>query len=80
MEDDYTLRELGADEAKIFVNAVAVAGVSLLTGAVVSIFFPVTIAGALTILAVSNFSVFIADKSTGFEKKLIERVVNEFDK
>lgn len=74
--DDYTLRELGVDEAKLLVNAIAVAGLALVAGI---IFSPVTIAGTLTILALSNFGVWLADKNTDFEKKLIEALIDEID-
>ncbi len=75
LTDDYTLKELGVDEAKILVNAVAVAGVAL----VFSPMFGATVVGALSLLALSSFAVWAVDKLTDFEKNLIEAVIDEFD-
>lgn len=76
----YTLEQLGVDEAKIIVNTIAVAGVSLFLGSIAAASAPITVPISLGILVVSNFLVWIADKGTNFEKILIEAVVSEFDK
>ncbi|EIA1590349.1 PAAR domain-containing protein [Vibrio parahaemolyticus] len=76
LTDDYTLKELGVDEAKILVNAVSTATLAYTLGLV---FAPVTVAGTLSVLAVSGFAIWFADKETDFEKQLVEAVVDEFD-
>ncbi|HIF9106472.1 TPA: PAAR domain-containing protein [Photobacterium damselae] len=80
LTDTYTLEQLGVDEAKIIVNTIAVAGVSLFLGSIAAASAPITVPISLGILVVSNFLVWIADKGTNFEKILIEAVVSEFDK
>ncbi|HIF9097007.1 TPA: hypothetical protein ACX6PR_001323 [Photobacterium damselae] len=84
MEDDSTLRELGVDEAKILVNAVAVAGLSLFFGSIATtvatvMAAPVTIPVSLGILIVVNFTVWWIDKETDFEKTLVKAIVDKFD-
>ncbi|ALR91688.1 hypothetical protein [Vibrio alginolyticus] len=84
LTDDYTLKELGVDEAKILVNAVAVAGTALVIGKIVAfgaglLSLPVTVPVSLSILALSGFGVWFIDKETDFEKNLVEAVVDEFD-
>lgn len=74
LTDDYTLRELGVDEAKLLVHAVAVAGVALVGG----LFVPPTVVASLMVLAVSSAIVWGVDKLTDFETKLVEAVVDEF--
>lgn len=76
LTDDYSLKQLGVDEAKLLVNVVAVAGVSLLAGAFIAV---PTVTAALTILALASFTVWAVDKATDFQKKLIEAVIDEFD-
>ncbi len=77
LTDDYTLKKLGIDEAKLLVNAVVVAGVAYTLGL---IFAPVTIAGGLFVLAVASGSVWLLDKTIDFEEKLVKAVVDELDK
>ncbi|MGD8116476.1 PAAR domain-containing protein [Vibrio sp. TRT 29B02] len=84
LTDDYTLRELGVDEAKLLVNAVSVAGTALVLGKIVAfgaglLSLPVTVPVYLSILAFSAFGVWLIDKETDFEKRLVEAVVDEFD-
>ncbi|EOA3786202.1 hypothetical protein ACH0R5_004341 [Vibrio vulnificus] len=84
LTDDYTLRELGVDEAKLLVHAVSVAGTALVLGKIVAfgaglLSLPVTIPVSLSILAFSAFGVWFIDKETDFEKRLVEAVVDEFD-
>ncbi|EJB8445042.1 PAAR domain-containing protein [Vibrio parahaemolyticus] len=74
LTDDYTLRELGVDEAKLLVHAVAVVGVALVGG----LFVPPTVVASLMVLAVSSAIVWGVDKLTDFETKLVEAVVDEF--
>ncbi|ELB2105377.1 PAAR domain-containing protein [Vibrio parahaemolyticus] len=84
LTDDYTLEKLGVDEAKLLVNAVAVAGTALVIGKIVAfgaglLSLPVTVPVSLCILAFSGFGVWFIDKETDFEKKLVEAVIDEFD-
>ncbi|HIF9137415.1 TPA: hypothetical protein ACX6QO_001914 [Photobacterium damselae] len=75
MEDDYTLRELGVDEAKIFVNVVAVAGVAF---ALNFFFAPITVVGELIILACASGGVWGVDKVTDFESNLLGAAINAY--
>ncbi len=75
LEDDYTLRELGVDEAKILVNAIVVAGVAF---ALNFFFAPVTIVGELIILASASGGVWGVDKVTDFESNLLGAAINAY--
>ncbi|HGS4675822.1 MULTISPECIES: hypothetical protein [Vibrio] len=79
VNDEYTLAKLGVDEAKLFVHALTVAGVSLAAGSLVALVTPVTFLVGSSILVLSNLTVWGVDKWTGFESKLIEVVVDTFD-
>ncbi|HIF9110401.1 TPA: PAAR domain-containing protein [Photobacterium damselae] len=79
LEDDYTLRELGVDEAKIFVNAVAVAGISFGVVTIVGLVTPVTVVVGLSSLVLSSLIVWGVDKVSDFERILVETVIDEFD-
>ncbi|MCG9783195.1 hypothetical protein L1D52_12615 [Vibrio brasiliensis] len=66
------------------VNAVSVAGTTLVLGKIVAfgaglLSLPVTVPVSLSILAFSAFGVWLIDKDTDFEKRLVEAVVDEFD-
>lgn len=74
VNDEYTLKKLGVDQAKIFVNILTVSGLAL--GAVY--LFPILGATALysgVTLVVSSAVVWTVDKLTDFERKLIETVL-----
>ncbi|WP_336936453.1 PAAR domain-containing protein [Vibrio cholerae] len=79
VNDEYTLAKLGVDQAKLFVHAFTVAGVSLAAGSLVALVTPVTFLVGSSILVLSNLTVWGVDKWTGFESKLIEVVVDTFD-
>ncbi len=83
LTDDYTLRELGVDEAKILVNAVSVATMAYVLGVVAGATLSAPVAGSvvvgLGILAIASGLVWGIDKMTDFQKTLIETVVDEFD-
>ncbi|EIO4563794.1 PAAR domain-containing protein [Vibrio parahaemolyticus] len=83
LTDDYTLKELGVDEAKILVNAVSVATMSYVLGLVASATFSVPVASSvvvgLGILAIANGLVWGIDKMTDFQETLVEAVIDEFD-
>ncbi|MEZ9443216.1 S-type pyocin domain-containing protein [Vibrio sp. 10N.222.54.F12] len=74
VNDEYTLKKLGVDQAKIFVNILAVSGLAI--GAVY--FFPILGATALysgVTLVISSTVVWTVDKLTDFESKFIEKVL-----
>ena len=84
LTDDYTLRELGIDQAKLIINVATVAGVSLLLGKVVTagaaVFSaPVTVPVTLGVLVFSSFTVWYLDKETDFQKKLVEAVLERIN-
>ncbi|ASA58320.1 hypothetical protein BSQ33_19755 [Vibrio gazogenes] len=74
VNDEYTLRKLGVDEAKLFVHAIAVAGLALGLGMTFPA-FAATVVGRLTLLVISSATVWVADKWTDFEKKLVNKVL-----
>ena len=76
LNDEYTLRKLGVDQAKLLVNLFAVAGTALIIGTVV---VPTTILATGVILVLSSFLVWGAEQSTQFESKLVELVIGAFD-
>ncbi|PQJ85220.1 hypothetical protein BTO22_13285 [Aliivibrio sifiae] len=74
VNDEYTLKKLGVEQAKIFVNILAVSGLAV--GAVY--LFPILGATALysgVTLVISSTVVWTVDKLTDFESKLIEKVL-----
>ncbi|WP_306332018.1 PAAR domain-containing protein [Vibrio injensis] len=75
VNDEYTLRQLGVDEAKLFVHALAVAGTALAIGAAIPV--TVGVAGTLTILCVSNFIVWGVDKVTDFESRILTYFIGQ---
>ncbi|MEZ9546031.1 MULTISPECIES: hypothetical protein [Vibrio] len=76
LNDEYTLKQLGIDEAKLLVNVLAVAGTALVIGTVVA---PTTILATGVILVLSSLLVWGADQKTQFESKLVESVLGTFD-
>ena len=72
LNDEYLLRDLGVDEAKILVNALIVAGVSVGVGMLFSV---TAVVGIGLTLAVSSFVIWGADRWFDFEKILIEKVL-----
>lgn len=76
VNDEYTLEKLGVEQAKLFVHAVLVAGTAFAIGAAI----PVTlgVVGTLTIICISNFAVWMVDKVTNFEEKMIEAAIGVF--
>ncbi len=74
LNDEYTLKKLGVDEAKIFVNILATSALALGAAAM----FPVLASTALmsgVTLVVSSAVVWTVDKLTSFEEKLVNKVV-----
>lgn len=76
LNDEYTLKQLGIDEAKLLINVLAVAGTALVIGTVVA---PTTILASGVILVLSSLLVWGADQKTKFESKLVESVLGTFD-
>ncbi|SIO96608.1 hypothetical protein VSP9026_04411 [Vibrio spartinae] len=76
VNDEYTLRKLGIDEAKLLVNAFAVASGQLLASAIIA---PQTVVAKLAILVIVSFGVWAVDKVTDFEKKIVEKTIETFD-
>lgn len=83
LTDDYTLRELGVDQAKLLVNAVSVATLAyvlgVVTGATLSVPVASSVVVSLAILAISSGIVWGVDKLTDFQEKLVDAVIDEFD-
>lgn len=78
LDDEYTLKDLGVDEAKLLVNVLAVAGTALIVGAA----FPVlatTVVGSGVILVGSSLSVWTLDQATDFEKKSVEKILEALE-
>ncbi|MEZ9441438.1 S-type pyocin domain-containing protein [Vibrio atlanticus] len=78
LNDEYTLKQLGIDEARLFVNIFAAAALGFaIAGA-----FPIyasAVVGARVIIIGSNLAVWGIDKLTGFSNKLVNEVVEAFD-
>lgn len=75
VNDESTLEKLGVEQAKLFVHAIAVAGVALGAGLVFT-GVAATVAGKVAILVLSNTFVWGVDKWTDFEKKIIEQTTS----
>ncbi|NUW66939.1 hypothetical protein [Vibrio coralliilyticus] len=74
VNDEYTLKELGVDQAKMLMQILLASGLALGAAAL----FPVVASTAMysgITLVVSNAVVWTVDKITDFEKKLIEKVL-----
>lgn len=78
LNDEYMFKELGLDQAKLLVNALAVAGAGLFFASLVPA-FAATAVGAGLILVGASFSVWVVDKFTDFEKKTVNKVLELLD-
>ncbi len=76
LDDEYTLKDLGVDEAKLLVNVLAVAGTALAIG---TLAVPTTVLGAAMILVSASLFIWTVDQTTDFEKKLLDLVLENFD-
>ncbi|MEZ8292424.1 hypothetical protein AB6D11_01075 [Vibrio splendidus] len=76
LNDEYTLRELGVDQAKLLVHTIAVAGTALMIGTLAA---PTTILAGAVILVVAGLGVWTLDQMTDFEKILVNTVLDQFD-
>ncbi len=66
------------EDAKLFVGVIAKAGLSLV-GAFLAPEIAVTVAGGLIIMVIASGAVWITDKWTDFEAKLIEKGLEVWD-
>ncbi|EGQ7796279.1 hypothetical protein RG677_004802 [Vibrio parahaemolyticus] len=76
LNDEYTLKDLGVDEAKLLVNVLAVAGTALAIG---TLAVPTTVLGTAMILVSASLFIWTVDQATDFEKKLVDLVLENFD-
>ncbi|EHK7403225.1 PAAR domain-containing protein [Vibrio parahaemolyticus] len=76
LDDEYTLKDLGVDEAKLLVNVLAVAGTALAIG---TLAVPTTVLGTAMILVSASLFIWTVDQTTDFEKKLVDLVLENFD-
>ncbi|MBU2896417.1 hypothetical protein [Vibrio hepatarius] len=80
LNDEYTLKQLGIDEAKLLVgvlSSTALAGGILGVLAVASI--PVTFLAGTIIIIGSSFAVWTIDKTTDFQNKIVEGAIESFN-
>lgn len=80
LNDEYTLKQLGIDEAKLLVgvfSSTALAGGILGVLAVASI--PVTFLAGTLIIVGSSFAVWTIDKTTDFQNKVVEGAIENFN-
>lgn len=78
LNDEYTLRKLGVEDAKLFVDVFVKAGLTLV-GAFLAPEIAATVAGGLIIMVIASGAVWIADQWTDFEAKLIEKGLEVWD-
>ena len=78
LNDEYMLKELGVDQAKLLVNALAVAGAGLFLASLAPAFAATAIGSGL-ILVGASFSVWVVDKFTDFQKKTVNKVLELLD-
>ncbi|MCR9764530.1 hypothetical protein [Vibrio parahaemolyticus] len=76
LDDEYTLKDLGVDEAKLLVNVLVVAGTALAIG---TLAVPTTVLGTAMILVSASLFIWTVDQTTDFEKKLVNLVLENFD-
>ncbi len=78
LNDEYTLRKLGVEDAKLFVDVLAKAGLALVGAA----FLPetaATVVSGLILMTLASITVWIADQWTDFEAKLVEKGLEVWD-
>ncbi len=78
LNDEYMLKDLGVDQAKMLVNALAVAGAGLFLASLAPAFAATAVGGGL-ILVGASFSVWVVDKATDFQKKTVNKVLELLD-
>ncbi|SIO96606.1 PAAR motif protein [Vibrio spartinae] len=78
VNDEYTLRKLGVDEAKILTNTILAAGLALVWAEAAPL-YAATVVGSRVILVISNALVWGVDKVTNFSEKIVKEVMDNFD-
>ncbi len=78
LNDEYMIKDLGVDQAKLLVNAVAGAGAGLFLASLAPAFAATAVGGGL-ILVGASFSVWVIDKATDFQKKTVNKVLELLD-
>ena len=78
LNDEYMLKDLGVDQAKLLVNALAVAGAGVFLASLAPAFAATAVGGGL-ILVGASFSVWVVDKATDFQKKTVNKVLELLD-
>nr|WP_240701451.1 peptidoglycan-binding protein [Vibrio kanaloae] len=78
LNDKYMLKDLGVDQAKLLVNALAVAGAGLFLASLAPA-LAATAVGSGLILVGASFSVWVVDKFTDFQKKTVNKVLELLD-
>lgn len=78
LNDEDMLKDLGVAQAKLLVNALAVAGASLFFASLAPAFAATVVGGGL-ILVGASFSVWVVDKVTDFQKKTVNKVLELLD-
>ena len=78
LNDEYTLKQLGVDQAKIFMNILIASGLALGAAALFPVIASTVVYSGVT-LVVSSFSVWVLDKTIDFESKFINKVLEAFE-
>ncbi|TKE88634.1 hypothetical protein FCV44_22165 [Vibrio kanaloae] len=78
LNDEYTLKQLGVDQAKIFMNILIASGLALGAAALFPVIASTAVYSGVT-LVVSSFSVWVLDQTTDFESKFINKVLETFE-
>ncbi|MEZ8087677.1 hypothetical protein [Vibrio sp. 1S139] len=78
LNDEYTLKQLGVDQAKIFMNILIASGLALGAAALFPVIASTAVYSGVT-LVVSSFSVWVLDKTIDFESKFINKVLEAFE-
>ena len=78
LNDEYTLKQLGVDQSKIFMNILIASGLALGAAALFPVLASTAVYSGVT-LVVSSFSVWVLDKTTDFESKFINKVLESFE-
>ncbi|WP_306331963.1 PAAR domain-containing protein [Vibrio injensis] len=74
VNDEYTLRQLGVDQAKIFIQILLASGLALGSAALFPVLASTVLYSGITLI-VSSTVVWTIDKLTDFEQKFVEKVL-----
>lgn len=78
LNDEYTLRTLGVDQARLVVNTIATMGLALTVAAALPA-YAVTVAGSGIILALSGAFVYGVDQVTGYSTDFVNFLAEQFE-